>query len=298
MTDPVFLWRMEVRVPAAGRDAAEAVLESRCMAVSSFEADPDGSLWSVEGFAGAEPDRAAVAREMAAALAAAGIDPAPTVRFDLVPPRDWLADNIKAFPPLHIGRYYIHGSQAEAAPPPGSVPIRLDPGTAFGSGEHASTAGCLAILDELARRRRFRRVLDMGCGSGILAIAAAKTWRATVVASDIDPESARVAAINARRNRVGGLVRAVCGPGYASRPVAAAQPYDLICANILARPLIKMAGDLARHLNPKAQGGGVAVLSGLVARDGNRVAAAHRAHGLIELKRVVRDGWVTLLMGR
>ncbi|MBT5897497.1 MAG: methyltransferase domain-containing protein, partial [Rhodospirillaceae bacterium] len=146
--------------------------------------------------------------------------------------------------------------------------------------------------------RRFQRPLDMGCGSGILALAMAKTWRVPVVASDIDPESARVTRLNARQNGVGPLVRAVCGRGYRSQAVARSGPYDLIVANILARPLIKMAGDLVRHLRPARQGGGTAILSGLLARDARWVAAAHEAWGLRLNRTMVHDGWATLVLSR
>lgn len=297
MTDPVFLWRIETRVPPEARLAVEELLETRSVAVSAFEID-GGARWSIEGFAGAEPDRVAITKELGRVLAACGVEEEAKVSFDLVPPRDWLAENLASFPPLKLGRYFIHGSHVETAPPPGSISIHLDPGTAFGSGEHATTAGCLTVLDSLAKGRRVRRALDMGCGSGILAIAMAKTWRRPVVAADIDPESARVSRINARRNGVGRLVRAVCGPGYRSPQVRRGGPYDLIVANILARPLIAMAGDLARHLRPPQQGGGIAVLSGLLERDARWVAAAHEARGLRLRGMLVRDGWATLVLMR
>ena len=298
MNAPVFLWRVEITVPAVARLAVEETLEARCVAVASFEVE-EGIRWSVEGFTDAEPDRLAFTKDMGRALRAAGCDGTDaTPTFDLVPQRDWLADNLNAFPPVRVGRYFIHGSHYEAVVPAGSHAILLDPGTAFGSGEHASTAGCLEVLDGLAKGHRFQRPLDMGCGSGILAIAMAKTWRQSVVATDIDPESARVTRLNARRNGVGGLVHPVCAPGYRAPEVAGAGPYDLIVANILARPLIAMAGDLARHLRPARDGGGWVVLSGLLARDGNWVAAAHRAHGLTLRRRIVRQGWMTLVLSR
>jgi len=253
---------------------------------------------AVEGFTDAEPDRDTIEHELNLALRKAGFDAPVRIICDLVPTRDWLADNLNAFPPLTIGRYFIHPSHYDSLPPAGSVPIQLDPGTAFGSGEHASTAGCLNALDDLARRRRVTRPLDMGCGSGILSIAAAKTWRVPVLASDIDPEAARVSRLNARANGVGDLVRSVCGPGYASPSVRVGGPYDLIIANILARPLIAMASDLGRHLRRARDGGGRVILSGLLERDGNWVLAAHRHQGLALERRIVRDGWLTLVLKR
>ena len=142
------------------------------------------------------------------------------------------------------------------------------------------------MIERLAKRASVSRPLDMGCGSGILSIAMAKTWRVPVLASDIDDEAERVTRFNARRNGVAPLLRAVSGPGYRSRTVSQGAPYDLIVANILARPLISMAGDLTRHLAP----GGWAVLSGLLERDGRRVLAAHQAHGLRLAHWIPRDG--------
>ena len=297
MTDAVFLWRVAANVPADARLAVEEILETHCVVVSSMETG-DGSAWDVEGFIGVEPDRKAFQKDLARVLKACGHAPEAAFKFDLVPPRDWLAENLASFPPLHIGRYFIYGSHVEVPQPAGAVTLNLDPGTAFGSGEHASTAGCLTVLDTLAKSRRFKRPLDMGCGSGILALAMAKTWRVPVVASDIDPESARVTRLNARQNGVGPLVRAVCGRGYRSQAVARSGPYDLIVANILARPLIKMAGDLVRHLRPARQGGGTAILSGLLARDARWVAAAHEAWGLRLNRTLVHDGWATLVLSR
>ena len=297
MTDTVFLWRALATVPADAHLAVEEMLETHCVAISSMETG-DGSAWDVEGFIGVEPDRKAFQKDLARVLKACGHAPEAAFKFDLVPPRDWLAENLASFPPLHIGRYFMYGSHVEVAKPAGAVPLHLDAGTAFGSGEHASTAGCLTVLDALAKNRRFQRPLDMGCGSGILALAMAKTWRVPVVASDIDPESARVTRLNARQNGVGPLVRVVCGRGYQSQAVARSGPYDLIVANILTRPLIKMAGDLVRHLRPARRGGGTVILSGLLVRDARWVAAAHEARGLRLNRTLVNDGWATLVLSR
>ncbi len=292
MNEPTFLWRLEVVVPGTASDAVATLFDAHCIAVTEFETAEDSGEWRVEGFCGAEPDRESLEREVINTCARAGVAPLGALRCELVPPRDWLAENMAAFPPVRIGRYFIHGSDFTDPPPACSIPIKLDPGTAFGSGEHASTAGCLAMIERLAKQARISRPLDMGCGSGILSIAMAKTWRVPVLASDIDDEAERVTRFNARRNGVQPLVRAVSGPGYRSRAVSQAAPYDLIVANILARPLISMAGDLARHLAP----GGWAVLSGLLERDGRRVLAAHQAHGLRLAHWSPRDGWLTLAL--
>ena len=154
MTDTVFLWRAVAAVPADARLALEEILETRCLAVTSMEID-EGATWAVEGFIGVEPDRDAFQEDLVRVLTACGYAPKAAFKFDLVPPRDWLAENLTSFPPLQIGRYFIYGSHVEAPKLGGAVPLRLDPGTAFGSGEHATTAGCLTVLDTLAKSRRF-----------------------------------------------------------------------------------------------------------------------------------------------
>ena len=169
--------------------------------------------------------------------------------------------------------------------------VEIDAATAFGTGEHPSTRGCLLALDGLACRRRFRRPLDIGTGSGVLAIAAAKRLHRPVLASDIDCEAARVARHHVARNGVAGRVRVICAPGFRSRRLRHGK-YDLILANILARPLAAMARDLKRALAP----GGVAVLAGLLRRQEPLVLSAQRAQGVALQRRVVIEGWSTLIL--
>lgn len=295
MAAPPMLWRIRLRAPADAVSRIEDLLATECMAVSSFVDDgPDveaATDWRVEGIAGARPDPESLKQRLAAALDPLGLE-APAAVIEPLPPRDWVAENLKDFPPLRVGRYVVHGSHVPA--PVGAIAIRLDAGPAFGSGEHLSTAGCLSVLDRLARRRRFRRPLDMGCGSGILALAMAKTWRVPVIAADIDGEAVAATARNARLNGVGGLVRTARGPGYRVPAVQRGGPYDLICANILATPLCQMAADLDRHLARP----GVAVLSGFFDRDGPRIAARHRPFGLNLIRRETIDGWQTAVLAR
>ncbi len=290
-----FLWRIEIKAPKTAVADFEAALEPRCVSVSSFmlDSDDDNSDWRIEGFTGAEPDKDGLNKAFSRIAKSHAFD-APKAKIELVPPTNWLAKNMADFPPLSIARYFIHASHHKDPPPSGSVAIKLDAGGAFGSGEHPSTAGCLMALDRLAKGRRFRRALDMGCGSGILTFAMAKTWKAPVTACDIDPEAVRITTGNAKINRVGSLVRAACGPSYQTPAVRTAAPYDLICANILARPLCHMAGDAAQVLKP----GGVILLSGLVERDAMRVINRHRAHGFRLRRTLNLDGWTTIMMGK
>ncbi len=284
---------LRINAEVEGADAALAVaaaLDGMAGAVSAFEIDEDAALWRVEAYPGGpvlDPEL-----EVRLALAAAGSG-GWLIRIveERLPERDWLAENRRAFPPLRIGCFFVHGSHWKGSLPAGATGIEIDAATAFGTGEHPSTRGCLVALDRLARRRRFRRPLDIGTGSGILAIAAAKRLRRRVLASDVDCAAVRVASHHVRRNGLAGRVRMVCAPGYRSRAVRHSD-YDLIFANILAHPLALMARDLGRAIAP----GGAAILSGLLRWQEALVVAAHRAQGLAVERRIVIDGWSTLIL--
>jgi len=201
--------------------------------------------------------------------------------------RDWLAENRRAFPPQRIGRFLIHGSHWRDKPPAGVIAVEIDAASAFGTGEHQSTRGCLLAFERLAKRRKFRRVRDIGTGSGILAIAAAKRLRRKVMASDIDPVAVRVARHHVARNGAERWVRVACTTG-----AGRSRNCDLVFANILARPLMLMARDVSRIIAP----GGVAILAGLLQRQEAGVLAAYRAQRLFLAARVVIDGWSTLVL--
>jgi ribosomal protein L11 methyltransferase len=286
--------RRRITAEIKGADAAievAGVLDELAGAVSAFEIREADAWWRVEAYPRTPLLDAALEVKLALTAAAAG---GCLFRIDeeRLPERDWLAENRRAFPPLRIGRFFLHGSHHPGRPPPGAIDIEIDAATAFGTGEHPSTRGCLLALDDLARRRRrFRRPLDMGTGSGVLAIAAAKGLRGRALGSDIDCGAARVARHHVRRNGLAGRVRIVCAPGYRSRTVRRSR-YDLILANILARPLALMARDLKRALAP----GGVAVLAGLLARQEPLVLSAHRAQGLALQRRLLIEGWSTLIL--
>lgn len=292
MAEPPETWRVEVEASPETVAAFEDALEPFCEALSTFVTETGGG-WHIEGFCASRPDPEAIARALAGSAAGLGVAPPPAT-VGRIPPRDWVADNLRIFPPVEAGRYFIHPSHYRSPVPPGRLALCLDAGAAFGSGEHESTRGVLLALDGLARRRRFHAPLDVGCGSGILALAMARTWRAPVIAADIDPRAIAVTRDNARRNRLGPLVRAVPSDGYRAPAVRRGAPYDLIVSNILANPLCRMAGDLAGHLEAE----GTAVLAGFVARDSARVLAAHRRHGLVLVRRLDLDGWQTLVLAR
>jgi len=283
---------LHISAEVEGADAAlevAAVLDELTGGVSAFET-ADAAKWRVEAYPRAPILDAALEVRLALAAAAAG-GRLVQIGEERLPERDWLAENRRAFPPLRIGRFFIHGSHWRGRAPAGAIAVEIDAATAFGTGEHPSTRGVLLALDSLARRRRFRRPLDIGTGSGILAIAAAKRLRRAVLASDADCAAVRVAAHHVRRNGLAGQVRMICAPGYRSRTVRRAK-HDLILANILARPLALMARDLGRAIAP----GGVAILAGLLRRQEALVVAAHRAQGLALERRLVIEGWSTLIL--
>ena len=263
--------------------------------VSLFEledpATAAAAAWRIELMFRERPDLEALRRRVHRHLG-----PRATERLELapVPSTDWvLASNLQ-IEPVAVGRFFVHGAKDAALVPVGAVGIEIEAGLAFGSGEHATTRACLAAIDHLARRLRFARVLDLGCGSGILAIAAAKCWPARALAADVDSVAVRVARENAHKNGVAGSVRALAADGYRHAAIRNAAPFDLVLANILAGPLIELAPRLARHLAP----GGRAILSGLLERQAAEVMAAHRVHGLRLAGRIDEGAWVALILRR
>jgi len=283
------LFHIAIRVEGAEAAGAVAdIFDALTNAVSAFETREPAlgkpAEWAVETYAPAPLVDAALDVRLRLAANAAGGKILDLIEMP-VAERDWLAENRRAFPPQRIGRFLVHGSHWREKPPPGAIAVEIDAATAFGTGEHPTTRGCLAALDRLVKARRFRRPRDIGTGSGILAIATAKTLRRTVLASDLDPESARVARHHARRNGVSRLVRVVCAAG-----AGRSRGHDLVFANILARPLMQMARGLARSVAPR----GMVILSGLLRRQEAAVLASYRGQHLRLARRIVIDGWSTL----
>jgi ribosomal protein L11 methyltransferase len=214
------------------------------------------------------------------------------VRVEPLPDQDWIKLSQEGLPPVRAGRFFVYGAHDAGVVPHGVIPIRIEAGMAFGTGHHETTALCLAALSDLAKRRRFANVLDLGCGTGLLAIGAAKLWRKRVIASDIDHVAVEVTRENARANGEGPLVRAVTADGLVSPVLAAGAPYDLIVANILAGPLTLLAPQIAHAVAPR----GILVLSGLLRWQENLVLGFYRPHGLI-LRKTHRDGpWSALVL--
>jgi len=277
-------------VPDDALDHFESALSSVCRAVSFFQNEEERS-WDIS----AVKERGAFETDLLSALMLAemltGYSPALTR--SLVPVGGWLARNKAAFPEQRIGkRFVVRGTHIAAPPIPGKIMLTVDAGMAFGSGEHHSTRGCLVALEQISKYCRPQKILDLGTGSGVLAIAAAKIYHRKILATDIDARAARVAAANAKLNGVAGEIRAIKADGWVDKTIRRNAPYDLVFANILARPLCAMAHALAVALAP----GGIAILAGLLTIQANWVLSAHRRAGLVLERRIVDGAWTILVL--
>jgi ribosomal protein L11 methyltransferase len=283
MTSPP-LWKAVVVV---ARDEAADIcaafeLASNPQAVMTVE-EPFADRVTVEALYTAMPDGALLSK-------LAGRE----VHVSLLPDQDWIKLSQEGLAPVRAGRFFVYGAHDKGRVPRGVIPIRIEAGMAFGTGHHETTALCLAAMSDLARRRRFRNVADIGCGTALLAIGAAKLWKRAVIASDIDAVAVAVARENAVANDVAPLVHAIVADGLVNPQLSARAPFDLILANILAAPLTRLAPQIAAALAPA----GIAVLSGLLRWQENLVASFYRPHGLV-LRAVRRDGpWSALLLER
>ncbi|MEO6840683.1 MAG: 50S ribosomal protein L11 methyltransferase [Bradyrhizobium sp.] len=256
-------------------------------AVAAFER-PDG-LWNITVNFADPPDQASI-RELVGL--AAGDDVARHVTFDTVEAKDWVKASLEDLVPVPAGRFIVHGQHDRERVPSNKLGIEIEAALAFGTGHHGTTRGCLLLLDHVLKAWYPRRVLDLGTGTGVLAIAAAKALHGPVLASDIDPASVRVARDNARLNQTGDLVQIICATGFSAPQFAARGPFDLVLANILANPLRQLATPMARHLAPS----GLVILSGLLNHQAASVIAAYRTRGMVPLRHVRIDGWSSLLL--
>lgn len=281
-------------LPEEAVPSVEAAFERVCRSVALF-LDEATDTWRVEGVReeGARDD------DLTAALALAGLMTGLDLHAQRAPVESegWLARTAQAFPEQEIGgRVLIRPTHLPDRKVHGRIVLKLDAGLAFGSGEHASTRGCLIAFEAVSRRMRplpkdRLRILDLGAGSGILAMAAASALHRRALATDIEPWSVRVAEQNAAMNGLKPLVRAVLADGWKA-PRVSKGSYDLVFANILARPLCSMARDMARHLRP----GGTAILAGLLGTQARGVMAAHRRGGLRLERRLNLGPWTTLVL--
>jgi ribosomal protein L11 methyltransferase len=279
--------------PAARRihDELERLFEDDGFALAIIEVDEARDLHEVSLYVGTE-DRSRA--ETAMRRLAAGTNPALLVETEALPDIDWVARSLEGLKPVRAGRFFVHGAHDQPSRPASGIAIEIEAGLAFGTGHHGTTSGCLEMLERVVRRERPRNALDLGTGSGVLAIALALTARIPVLATDIDPVATRVARDNVRLNKASAFVTTATAPGFHHSIFAAWRPFDLIVANILARPLMRLAPAMAENLAP----GGSLVLSGILDGQRSQVLAAYVGQRFRHVATLHREGWTTLHLKR
>jgi ribosomal protein L11 methyltransferase len=258
-------------------------------AIAAFES-PEGR-WDVTVHFADPPDETSI-RDLVSFASDDTV--AASIVFDSIEAKDWVKESLKGLVPVRAGRFIVHGQHDRDQVRPNQLGIEIEAALAFGTGHHGTTRGCLIYLDYVLRAKAPKRMLDLGTGTGVLAIAAAKATKRRVLATDIDPMSVKVARENMRLNGVGNLVDTVCATGFSSPAFGDRAPFDLILANILANPLRAMSTDMSRHLTRN----GMVILSGLLPHQAMSVIAAYRARGLVLRKHQIIEGWSSLLMQR
>jgi len=251
---------------------------------SILEEDEDKNVWRIDAFPTTDEEDASL-------MALLGEYDLKVSR-DTLADADWLAMALSGLPPVRAGRFFVYGMHDRGRLPASTVNLRIEAGAAFGTGHHGTTVGCLQAYDRLIKARKFNKVLDVGAGTGLLAIAAARTGAKLAVGTDIDKPSVRISKENAQVNKAN--ARFVHASGLSNRLVADNAPYDLVFANILARPLISLAQDIKRALVP----GGTVILSGLLRTQERMVKAAYLSRGFKVVTRIHRDAWATLVLQR
>ncbi len=278
------------------RAVADAVVETfdpAETAAAAFEDEGDPSVnkaWTVEIYFGQAPDQDRIRTLIAAVV---GPEAAAGLTFGQVAEQDWVAASLEGLGVVRAGRFILHGSHDRHRVRANDVPLEIEAALAFGTGHHGTTRGCLLMLDAILKRRRPQHILDVGTGTGVLAIAAAKALHQRVAAGDIDPVAVHAAWANAKLNGAAPYARPVVATGLRSPALRAGAPYDLIFANILAKPLRL----LAPSIRDVAARGGDLVLSGLLARDVPGILSSYASQGYALRRRIDLEGWATLLLG-
>tara|TARA_B100000767_G_scaffold86940_1_gene83547 strand:- start:272 stop:1141 length:870 start_codon:yes stop_codon:yes gene_type:complete len=263
-------------------------LEPTPTGIGVFEIEDDKGIWEVGGYFLEQPD------EIALALLSVAYGAHPFVVSE-VPDQDWVAKVRRELPPVEAGRFFVYGSHDAEHLPEDRIGLLIEAAMAFGTGHHGTTLGCLRAFDRLLDQgQRFDRVLDLGCGTAVLAMAAARVGMNLVIASDIDPVAVEVAAVNVVANDLAGRVDCVQSIGFDAPALTAAAPFNLIFANILKGPLIDLAPEVALNLEP----GGIAILSGLLQEQADDIIGTYKAQGLTLVEREDIGEWTALTMAR
>ncbi|RCS25453.1 50S ribosomal protein L11 methyltransferase [Phyllobacterium salinisoli] len=277
----------------AGKDEAERVyrlleeeFEEDGLPIALVEMDEERQIFEVSLYIEADPDAAAARIADRIGSDAFGLE----IRREQLPDIDWVVHSLEGLKPVRAGRFFVHGSHDRDKRRPHDLAIEIDAGQAFGTGHHGTTAGCLQMISEIIRREHPGNALDLGTGSAVLAIAIAKLAPIPVLATDIDPVATAVAHENVVKNGVAARVLTATATGFHHPAMRNAAPFDLIVANILARPLMQLAPAMRRHLAP----GGSLILSGILDSQRDKVLAAYRTQGIFHHRTLHREGWVTL----
>lgn len=272
--------------PAQALGEALEALDPAPMGVGVFEVEDGSGAWEVGGYFDAAPDVAGLA-------ILAALHGAADFAVSKIEDKDWVAQVRRELHPVDAGRFTVYGAHDNHRVGPHRIGLRIEAAMAFGTGHHGTTRGCLVLLDRLIRHGFVaRQVADIGCGTGVLAMAAAHVWRTRCVATDIDAVAVMTAHENMVSNGLGPWVQTGCAPGFRHAALRAGAPFDLVFANILASPLKRLAPDISRHLKP----GGVAILSGLLTPQTRGVEAVFRGHGMTRIDQVTLGDWTSLLM--
>lgn len=266
--------------------ALEMAFEDEGLPIAVLEVDEDKDIHEVSLYADGDVD--AIEARMKDILA--GLTLSKPVEREALPDIDWVARSLEGLKPVRAGRFFVHGAHDRRKRHSGELAIEIEAGLAFGTGHHGTTSGCLEMLERVVRREHPRNALDLGTGSAVLAIAVAKLAHIPVLATDIDPVAVKVAAANARLNHVKALVETVTAPGFHHPIFGRRAPFDLIIANILARPLMRLAPQMAGHI---ALGGSI-VLSGILERQRDAVISAYVGQNFRHVRTLHREGWVTI----
>ncbi|MDR7144534.1 50S ribosomal protein L11 methyltransferase [Rhizobium sp. BE258] len=272
-------------------DLLSEVFGEEDFAIATTEIDEKKDIWEASVYMMRE-DEDEVRQRVGEALAAAY--PELSIEREVIPDVDWVAKSLEGLKPVRAGRFLVHGSHDREKVRSGDIGIEIDAGQAFGTGHHGTTAGCLEVIDSVMRSRTIRNALDLGTGSGVLAIAVRKLKNIPVLATDIDPIATRVAAENVRTNGIANGIVTKTAPGFHSTAFSEYGPFDLIIANILARPLIRMAPKLTDNL----AAGGTVILSGILASQRWKVLSAYNGQKLRHVRTIWRNGWVTIHLDR
>ncbi|ANF53773.1 50S ribosomal protein L11 methyltransferase [Brevundimonas sp. M1A4_2e] len=270
------------RAPA---EAAAAAIDANPLlegaTYSILEEDEDKEIWRIDAFPTSDEEAEGIAEILRAT-------PGLEVVVEKLADADWLAMSLSGLPPVEAGRFFVYGAHDQGKIPEGRVNLKIDAGAAFGTGHHGTTVGCLEAFDKLLETESFEKVLDVGCGTGVLAIAAAKTGSPIAVGTDIDEPSARIANENAAINDA--KCEFYFADGLSDARIAQHAPYDLVFANILAAPLVFLAPEIAGAL----KSGGVAILSGLLRTQEERILEAYLPLGFVVEQTIHHDAWSAL----